>query len=88
MKRCKICGCDLGKDLFASVAGKPTCTICTQKFVGGNFSDERIAAGQPLGGDRQGHAVLPENLALGIALGDRAAAILGKQKPVRPEQLT
>lgn len=43
MSNCKICGTDLNKDLFASVAQKPVCAICTQKYVGGDFSDERIA---------------------------------------------
>lgn len=38
MGRCRICGTDLSKDLFAYVAQKPVCCICTAKYVGGNFS--------------------------------------------------
>ena len=43
MKLCAICGSDLSKDLFAYVAQKPTCCICTAKYVGGDFSQERIS---------------------------------------------
>jgi hypothetical protein len=43
MGQCKICGTDLNKDLFAYVTQKPVCCICTAKFVGGDFSDRRIA---------------------------------------------
>ena len=45
MKRCAICGNDLGSDLFASVTGEKCCCICKVKFIGGlPTSDERIAA--------------------------------------------
>jgi len=43
VKQCRICGTDLEKDLFAYVAQKPVCCICTVKFVGGDFSEERIS---------------------------------------------
>jgi hypothetical protein len=43
MNRCQICGTNLDDDLFAYVAQKPVCAICTQKYVGGDFSPERIA---------------------------------------------
>lgn len=43
MRQCKICGTNLNDDLFAYVAQKPVCCICTVKFVGGDFSPERIA---------------------------------------------
>jgi len=42
MGRCRICGTDLAKDLFAYVAQKPTCCICTASLIGGDFSDARI----------------------------------------------
>lgn len=42
MGRCRICGADLAQDLFAYVAQKPTCCICTANFIGGDFSPERI----------------------------------------------
>lgn len=35
MEKCKICGTNLSDDLFAYVAQKPTCAICTAKF--GNY---------------------------------------------------
>ncbi len=45
MKRCAICGNDLGKDMFASVTGEKCCAICKLKFIGGlPTSDERIEA--------------------------------------------
>lgn len=43
MRQCKICGTNLDDDLFAYVAQKPVCSVCTIKFVGGDFSAERIA---------------------------------------------
>lgn len=43
MKRCEICGTDLDRDLFASVAGKTVCSICTVNFVGGDFDPAHIA---------------------------------------------
>lgn len=44
MKRCAICGNNLGNDLFASVTGEKCCAICKVKLIGGlPTSDERIA---------------------------------------------
>ena len=61
MKQCRICGTDLEKDLFAYVAQKPVCCVCTASFVGGDFSDERIAAVRKL-------LKLPEGEYLGEAV--------------------
>lgn len=44
MDQCRICGTDLAKDLFAYVAQKPTCCVCTAAYVGGDFSEARIEA--------------------------------------------
>ena len=69
--KCKICGTDLSKDLFAFVAQKPTCAICTQKFVGGDFSPERIAKVRGLLGLGDGEYLRQDNAV-------EAARILGR----------
>lgn len=43
MNRCAICGTDLSKDLFASVAQEPVCCICVVNYVGGSITPARIA---------------------------------------------
>lgn len=44
MKRCAICGTNLGDDLFAAVTGESCCSICKVKFIGGlPTSSERVA---------------------------------------------
>ena len=68
---CKICGTDLSKDLFAFVAQKPTCVICTQKYVGGDFSSARIAAVRNALGLADGEYLKQDNAA-------EAARILGR----------
>lgn len=71
MKNCKICGADLGRDLFAFVAQKPICAICTQKYVGGDFSAERIAKVRQSLGLAEGEFLKQDNAA-------EAARILGR----------
>lgn len=68
MGRCKICGTDLSKDLFATVAQKPVCAICTQKYVGGNFSDERIANVRNLLGLLNGEYLKQDNVAEAVRI--------------------
>jgi hypothetical protein len=42
VKKCEICGTNLSNDLFATVAEKPVCSICTIKYVGGSITPARI----------------------------------------------
>jgi len=43
VKRCAICGTDLGSDLFSAVTGEKCCSICKVKFIGClPTTDERI----------------------------------------------
>jgi recombinational DNA repair protein (RecF pathway) len=35
MKKCAICGAQLGEDLFSAVTGEPVCSICKLKYIGG-----------------------------------------------------
>jgi hypothetical protein len=72
MTHCKICGTDLSKDLFAYVAQKPVCAICTQKYVGGDFSSERIATVRIALGLSDGEFIKQDNAA-------EAARILGRK---------
>lgn len=71
MKRCAICGFDLGNDLFASVTGEKCCAICKQKFIGGlPTSAERIASCRERLGLSDGEFLQQDN-------GAEAARILG-----------
>ncbi len=71
MKRCAICGNDLGNDLFASVTGEKCCAICKVKFIGGlPTSDERIKAARSRLGLVDGDYLPQDN-------GAEAARILG-----------
>lgn len=73
MKRCAICGTDLGDDLFASVTGEKCCCICKQKFIGGlPTSDERIAQARTRLGLADGEYLQQDN-------GAEAARILGRR---------
>jgi hypothetical protein len=60
---CAVCGADLSTDLFASVAQKPICAICTVKYVGGVFSDARIATVRAALGLREGEYLKQDNAA-------------------------
>lgn len=72
MKRCAICGTELGKDLFAAVTGEKCCSICKVKFIGGlPTSDERISAARERLGLADGQ-FLEQNR------GAEAARILGR----------
>lgn len=72
MKRCAICGNDLGADLFASVTGEKCCAICKLKFIGGlPTSNERIAAVRATLGLAEGEYLQQDN-------GAEAARILGR----------
>jgi hypothetical protein len=72
MKRCAICGNDLGKDLFASVTGEKCCAICKLKFIGGlPTSPERIAVARTALGLGEGEYLQQDN-------GAEAARILGR----------
>jgi hypothetical protein len=71
MSQCKICGADLNRDLFAYVTQKPVCAICTQKYVGGDFSAERIAKVRAALGLTDGEYLKQDNAA-------EAARILGR----------
>jgi hypothetical protein len=72
MKRCAICGNDLGNDLFASVTGEKCCVICKLKFIGGlPTSTERIAAARERLGLAEGAYLQQDN-------GAEAARILGR----------
>lgn len=72
MKRCSVCGNDLGNDLFASVTGEKCCAICKLKFIGGlPTSDERIAAVRTKLGLSDGEYLQQDN-------GAEAARILGR----------
>lgn len=71
MKRCAICGTDLGADLFSAVTGEKCCSICKVKFIGGlPTSDERIAQARQRLGLSDGQYLQQDN-------GAEAAAILG-----------
>lgn len=71
MGKCKICGTDLERDLLAYVAQKPVCAICTAKFVGGDFTGERIARVRTALGLEDGQYLQQDN-------GAEAARILGR----------
>ena len=74
MKRCAICGNDLGNDLFASVTGEKCCAICKLKFIGGlPTSDERVAQARALLGLADGAYLQQDN-------GAEAARILGRRR--------
>ena len=74
MKRCAVCGNDLGNDLFASVTGEKCCAICKLKFIGGlPTSDERIAAARAKLGLADGDYLQQDN-------GAEAARILGHRR--------
>ena len=70
--KCKVCGTDLSRDLFAFVAQKPVCCICTHKYIGGNFSDARIATVRAALGLKDGEYLSQDNRA-------EAARILRRQ---------
>ena len=73
MKRCAICGTDLGADMFASVTGEKCCAICKVKFIGGlPTSDERIAKARSVLQLADGEYLQQNN-------GEEAARILGKK---------
>jgi hypothetical protein len=72
MRRCAICGTNLGNDLFASVTGEKCCSICKVKFIGGlPTSDERIAHVRGVLGLGDGEYLQQDN-------GAEAARILGR----------
>jgi len=74
VKRCAVCGNDLGNDLFASVTGEKCCAICKLKFIGGlPTSDERIAAARAKLGLADGDYLQQDN-------GAEAARILGHRR--------
>jgi threonine dehydrogenase-like Zn-dependent dehydrogenase len=74
MKRCAICGTDLGKDLFSAVTAEPCCSICKFKFIGGlPTSDERIALARARLGLEDGTYFQQDN-------GAEAARILGRRR--------
>lgn len=71
MKRCAICGNDLGSDLFASVTGEKCCAICKLKFIGGlPTSDELISRARERIGLTDGEYLQQDN-------GAEASRILG-----------
>jgi len=71
MKRCAICGTNLGNDLFASVTGEKCCAICKVKFIGGLPTvTERIEAARARLGLKDGEFLQQDN-------GAEAARILG-----------
>lgn len=72
MKRCQICGTELADDLFAFVAQKPVCAICTTRFVGGDFSTERISKVRAMLGLPDGEYLSQDNAA-------EASRILGRR---------
>jgi hypothetical protein len=71
VKRCAICGTDLSKDLFASVAQEPVCCICKVKYIGGLPTQDMIAPVRAALG-------LPEGVYLVQDNGKEAARILGR----------
>lgn len=74
MKRCAICGNDLGNDLFASMTGEKCCAICKLKFIGGlPTSNERIAQARQRLGLEEGSYLQQDN-------GAEAARILGYKR--------
>lgn len=74
MKRCAICGNDLGQDLFASVTGEKCCAICKVKWIGGlPTSDERISAARERLGLQAGDYLQQDN-------GAEASRILGHKR--------
>jgi hypothetical protein len=73
MKRCAICGADLGNDLFAAVTGEKCCCICKTKFIGGlPTTDERIARARTALGLEGDDYLQQDN-------GAEAARILGRR---------
>lgn len=73
MKRCAVCGNNLGNDLFASVTGEKCCAICKVKFIGGlPTSDELIAQARARLGLGDGEYLQQDN-------GAEAARILGRR---------
>jgi hypothetical protein len=74
MRRCAICGTDLGADLFAAVTGEKCCAICKLKFIGGlPTSDDRIAAARLRLGVADGEFLQQDNAA-------EASRILGRSR--------
>jgi hypothetical protein len=72
MKKCAICGTDLSNDLFASVAEKKTCAVCTVNYIGGNASPARIATVRAALGLAEGEYLKQDNAA-------EARRILGRR---------
>ena len=69
---CKICGTDLGKDLFSAVTGEKCCSICKIKFIGGlPTTDGRISDARLNLGLKDGEFLKQDN-------GAEAARILGR----------
>jgi hypothetical protein len=71
MKRCAICGTNLANDLFAAVAQKPTCAVCTVNYIGGLDSPQRIASVRAALGLQEGQYLQQDNAR-------EAARILGR----------
>lgn len=74
MKRCAICGTDLGNDLFSTVTGEKCCSICKLKWIGGlPTTDERISAARYGLGLADGEFLKQDN-------GAEAGRILGRAR--------
>ena len=73
MKRCAICGTDLSRDLFASVAQEPVCCICKVKYIGGLPTQTMIAPARAALGLADGEYLQQDN-------GAEAARILGRSR--------
>jgi len=72
MPHCAICGTDLSRDLFASVAQKPTCAVCTVNYIGGNDSPAWIKTVRATLGLAEGEYLKQDNAA-------EARRILGRR---------
>ena len=72
MGSCKICGADLGDDLFSAVTHSALCSICTVNFMRGQHSTpERIEAARKYLGLKAGKFLKQDS-------GEEARRILGR----------
>ena len=74
MNKCKICGFDNSKDLFAAVTGELVCSICKIRFIGGGpTTQQRINQVRDVLGLQSGEFLKQDNPT-------EAAKILGRTK--------